>query len=178
MPTIKFSSWEQQVWRLAFVQGWSDTLVERARVAALAAQGDLLALLSAAAEDSALAALRDGCHDLSLRAARAFGFASAEEFQSFASAHPPLSIQHDARPALPGTRGTVINMSATEVLLQTEHGTAFFERAWLPEAAIGLRISITGEGFGRAEIEPGPIHQPSPSSPSDDTHSPRIRERG
>lgn len=158
MAAFDILSREEQIRRLAFVQGWSDDLVARARLASFAKQGDLLEALSSAAEDMNLAALRDCSDKLSLRAVRAFGFDSVTSFQAFVGTHPPLSVEHGARPALPGTTGIVLAMSWTEVVLRTTEGPAFFERAWLPEAAIGQRVFITGHGFGHAEIEAYPTN--------------------
>lgn len=150
--------------RLAFVNGWSDALIEKAcchwvgQAEGQSIKGadaeELLTLFTDAAEDLNLASLRGGSEELTRRGAKRLGFVDGDELHAFIEANPMLSEHYGARPAAPGMEGVVYALSSTEVILKDEHGFVFFDRCMLPfdAVSIGQTIRINQGGFGCPEI--------------------------
>lgn len=129
--------------RLAYVQEWSDAVIDCA-LRHLKDSPDALGVMQKAADDINLCALRGHDEALLESGAKALGFSSADEFTHFKRENPFLSACLKAEPALEGSSGFVVGVSSTEVVFAADNGAVMaFERAWLStDIAVGDVVKV------------------------------------
>lgn len=140
-PVVHPEDWK--IRRLAYVQEWSDAVID---VALRHLQGtpDVLGSMQKAADDLMLSVLRGNDETLMERGAKALGFASADEFTQFKRENPFLSTCLKAEPAVEGAGGLVVGVSSTEVVFAADSGGVMaFERAWLSsDVGVGDAVKV------------------------------------
>lgn len=129
--------------RLAYVQEWSDAVIDCA-LRHLKDSPDALGVMQKAADDINLCALRGHDEALLESGAKALGFSSADEFTHFKRENPFLSACLKAEPAQEGSSGFVVGVSSTEVVFAADNGAVMaFERAWLStDIAVGDVVKV------------------------------------
>lgn len=136
--------------RIAFVQEWSDALIERMLqfYAAETNIDTIIHIIQGAADDLMLSVLRNDDSKLQERAAQALGFNSIAEYVDFKQCHPMLYERLSANPVLSSEQGRILEMSLTEVAFTSSDGRVFvFERARLQSGInIGDFISVSKMG--------------------------------
>lgn len=119
--------------RLAFVQGWSDELLEHALSAHPGkSQAEFAWMLQKAADCLNLGKLR-GDTQIGDEGARLLGFDDGQSLQAFELGHPLLSVQLGAIAWLDEVQGRVIARSETEVIIEAENGVRYYGER-LPES--------------------------------------------
>ncbi len=141
---------DKPVIRLAAIHEWSDELIERAVHSA--GRGDVLKVLSQAAECLCLAVLRGGDPELQASGARGLGFRSFEVYQEFVRSHPTLSSRYEAAVAVEGDEGRVVAQSYTEIILEAEGGEFLAVDRTLFDGPIEAGDHVVVGFFGRPSL--------------------------
>lgn len=139
------------VLRRAFVNMWSDALIERLVQHAPSQNPDALVAHAGRVADALGLSILRGCDaQLEEQAARAFGFETFGEFNAFREAHPCLTKATAAQPALTDCEGRVELFSMTEVVLRTaDRQLVALERACVPEEGVKEGVSLAVSRYGR-----------------------------
>lgn len=118
--------------RLAFVQEWSDAMLEHAVGHVQKASPDrVFETIQKACYDLSLSAIRGGDQSLAESGAMLLGFSSFDEFETFKFQNPNLSKLFKANLAKVDHIGLVVAQSATEVVIFDSQNFMYFDRAQL-----------------------------------------------
>jgi hypothetical protein len=168
------SAIDPKLQRLAFVQEWSDELVDHFLSACRAKGYDeemIFSVAQRAAESLNLDGIRGGDSSLVHAAADLLGFDSGEALLEFTRTYPDLATKHGAGPALSSCEGVVIGVSLTTVVFEVADGGRFgAERTRFPNGAVELGDQLVADRFGSvrklAKTEPAPVSTTESLSPN------------
>ncbi len=148
----ELSSIDPKLQRLAFVQEWSDELVDHFLTGCRAKGYDeemIFSLAEKAAENLILNDLRGGDPALVQSAAQVLGFESGEALAELRAAHPDLATKLNAGAVLSNCEGQVVGTSLTTVVFETAEGHRYgVERARFPKGAVEPGDRIAADRFG------------------------------